>query len=429
MCSCPCAYEDAALISAQGLAERDALSDYPADSEAVAPRLSVARLTLTDFRCFRRQRLETDPRPVVLAGPNGAGKTNLLEAISFLVPGRGLRRARLRDVARCEAGAQRDGGDSATAARAWAVAARVFTPRGPVEIGTGCVDPAAPGGRSEKRAVRVNGQPARSQTVLAEYLSIQWLTPRMDKLFTEGASPRRRFLDRLVYGLDPAHAGRVSAYEHALRERARLLRPGGAGRNRDPAWLGALEETMAAKGVAVAAARRDAVARLEAVCAEGAGPFPGAGIRVSGTVESWLDEGPALAAEERLRESLAASREADGASGGTATGPHRSDLRVWHLARDRPAEQCSSGEQKALLIAVVLANARMQAAERGRVPLLLLDEVVAHLDRRHREGLFEEVSALGAQAWLTGTDAALFAPLRGTAQFFRVEDARAVRTD
>lgn len=427
MCSCPCVYEDAALISSQGLAELDTLSGYPADSEAVAARLSVARLTLTDFRCFRRQRLETDPRPVVLAGPNGAGKTNLLEAISFLVPGRGLRRARLRDVARCEAGAQRDG--DGTAARAWAVAAQVFTPRGRVEIGTGCGDPAAPGGRSEKRAVRVNGQPARSQTVLAEYLSIQWLTPRMDNLFTEGASPRRRFLDRLVYGLDPAHAGRVSAYEHALRERARLLRRGGAGRNRDPAWLSALEETMAANGVAVAAARRDAVARLEAVCAEGAGPFPGAGIRVSGTVEGWLDEGPALAAEERLRESLAASRDADGASGGAATGPHRSDLRVWHLARDRPAEQCSSGEQKALLIAVVLANARMQAAERGRVPLLLLDEVAAHLDRRHREGLFEEVSAVGAQAWLTGTDAALFAPLRGTAQFFRVEDAQAVRTD
>lgn len=427
MCSCPCAYEDAALISSQGLAELDALSEYPADSEAVTARLSVARLTLTDFRCFRRQRLETDPRPVVLAGPNGAGKTNLLEAISFLVPGRGLRRARLRDVARCEAGAQRDGGG--TAAPAWAVAARVFTPQGRVEIGTGCGDPAAPGGRSEKRAVRVNGQPARSQTVLAEYLSIQWLTPRMDKLFAEGASPRRRFLDRLVYGLDPAHAGRVSAYEHALRERARLLRRSGAGANRDPAWLSALEDTMAANGVAVAAARRDAVARLEAVCAEGAGPFPGAGIRVSGTVESWLDEGPALAAEERLRESLAASREADGASGGAATGPHRSDLKVWHLARDRPAEQCSSGEQKALLIAVVLANARMQAAERGRVPLLLLDEVAAHLDRRHREGLFEEVSAAGAQAWLTGTDAALFAPLRGTAQFFRVEDAQAVRTD
>ena len=427
MCSCPCVYEDAALISSQGLAELDTLSEYPADSEAVAARLSVARLTLTDFRCFRRQRLETDPRPVVLAGPNGAGKTNLLEAISFLVPGRGLRRARLRDVARCEAGAQRDGGG--TAARAWAVAAQVLTPRGRVEIGTGCGDTAAPGGRSEKRAVRVNGQPARSQTVLAEYLSAQWLTPRMDKLFTEGASPRRRFLDRLVYGLDPAHAGRVSAYEHALRERARLLRRGGAGANRDPAWLSALEETMAANGVAVAAARRDAVARLDAVCADGAGPFPGAGIQVSGTVESWLDEGPALAAEERLRESLAASRDADGASGGAATGPHRSDLRVWHLARDRPAEQCSSGEQKALLIAVVLANARMQAAERGRVPLLLLDEVVAHLDRRHREGLFEEVSALGAQAWLTGTDAALFAPLRGTAQFFRVEDAQAVRVD
>ncbi len=309
------------------------------------------------------------------------------------------------------------------------MAAHVFTPQGRVEIGTGWGDPAAPGERPEKRAVRVNGQPARRQAVLAEYVTVQWLTPRMDRLFVEGASARRRFLDRLVFGLDPAHAGRVSAYEHAMRERARLLRRGGTGPRRDPAWVGALEDTMAANGVAVAAARRDTVARLGAVCVEGTGPFPGAGIRVSGAVEGWLDEGPALAAEDRLRESLAASREADAASGGAATGPHRSDLKVRHLARGRPAEQCSSGEQKALLIAVVLATARMQAAERGRVPLLLLDEVAAHLDRRHREGLFEEVSALGGQAWLTGTDAALFAPLQGTAQFFRVEDAQVTRVD
>ncbi len=426
MCSCPCACEEAALIGSQGLAKLDTLTEYPAAGDAVAGRPSVARLTLTDFRCFRRQRLETDPRPVVLAGPNGAGKTNVLEAISFLVPGRGLRRARLRDVARCEAGAHGDGG--ASAPRAWAVAAHLVTPRGRVEIGTGWRDPAAPGEPPEKRAVRVNGQPARRQAVLAEHVTVQWLTPSMDRLFVEGAAPRRRFLDRLVFGLDPAHAGRVSAYEHAMHERARLLRRG-AGRRRDPAWLGALEDAMAANGVAVAAARRDTVARLGAVCAAGTGPFPGAGIRVSGAVERWLDEGPALAAEDRLRESLAASREADAARGGAGTGPHRSDLEVRHIARGRPAEQCSSGEQKALLIAIVLANARMQAAERGRVPLLLLDEVAAHLDRRHREGLFDEVSALGGQAWLTGTDAALFAPLQGTAQFFRVEGAAVTPVD
>ncbi len=374
--------------------------------------MAVVRLTLNDFRCYRHQRIETEPRPVVLSGPNGAGKTNVLEALSFLVPGRGLRGARLAEVARREAGEGDDPG------RAWAVAATLATNEGAREVGTGREVPAA-GGGGERRVVRIDGRPARNQAALTEHLNVQWLSPRMDRLFAEGASPRRRFLDRLVFGFDPAHARRVSAYRHALGERARLLRRGGG----DPVWLDALEETMAAHGVAVAAARIEVVGRMDQGCRRDSGPFPGATLDIEGTLEEWLGAGPALAAENRLRDSLAASRRADAETGGAAAGPHRSDLVVRHLASGRPAGQCSTGEQKALLIAVVLAAARLQAAERGTSPLLLLDEVAAHLDRPRREALFEEISELGVQAWLTGTDAALFAPLRGRAAFFVVEDA------
>ena len=374
----------------------------------------VARLTLTDFRCYRRMRIETDGRPVVLTGPNGAGKTNLLEALSFLVPGRGLRRARLGEVARSPTGVP----DPAER-RPWAVAGRVTTARGVVEIGTGREAPAAAEGR-ERRMVRIGGRPAASQAALADVLNAVWLTPRMDRLFTEGTTERRRFLDRLVFGFDPAHARRVGAFDHALRERARLLRQSG---RTDAGWLAALEDTMATTGVAVAAARREVAARLNKVCSRPLGPFPGATVAVRGTVEQWLQEGPALAAEDRLRECLAASRQADADAGGATVGPHRCDLRVRHLAKGLDPEQCSTGEQKALLIAIVLANARLQADERGSLPLLLLDEVAAHLDERWRRALFEEICTLGAQAWLTGTDAGIFAPLGRRVQLFRVDNA------
>ncbi len=381
-----------------------------------ASGVSVARLTVTDFRCYDHLRLEPGPGPVVLTGPNGAGKTNILEALSFLVPGRGLRRARLDEPARRDAGVDADQG------RAWAVAAHILTPSGPLILGTGRDDEAAAGrleGGREKRSVRINGA-AASQAALSEHLDVQWLTPRMDRLFMDGPAARRRFLDRLVAGFDPAHAGRVAAYERALRERVHVLR-----RDRpDPDWLAALEDTMAARGLAVTAARRELAARLDDSCRCATGPFPVARLSVEGAVESWLDDGPALDAEERLRDALAGSREKDRESGGAATGPHRSDLRVRHLGADAPAEQCSTGQQKALLIAIVLANARLGAAARGAAPLLLLDEVMAHLDEDHRRALFAEISDLGAQAWLTGTDAALFRPLQPTAQVFHVEDAR-----
>jgi DNA replication and repair protein RecF len=375
--------------------------------------LAVRRLVLTDFRCYRQVRLAVDARPVVLTGANGAGKTNLLEAISFLAPGRGLRRARLGEIDRRLAHAAAEG---ILPAPTWAVAAEVATPRSVVQIGTGR-EATASGG--ERRIVRIDGAPARSQTALAEHVNLVWLTPQMDRLFIEGASPRRRFLDRLVYGFDPEHAARVAAYEQALRERAKLLREGPY----DAAWLDALEETMARHGVAIAAARRDVTSRLDAACAAGVAGFPAASLAVIGTVEAALADRPALAVEDESRVRLAASRRQDAESGGVASGPHRSDLAVRHGATGVAAAQCSTGEQKALLIAILLANCRLQAALRGVAPIMLLDEIVAHLDRERRRALFVELLALGAQAWLTGTDEESFAELRDAAQFLRVVNA------
>ena len=368
-------------------------------------RVGVTRLVLTDFRNYRSARLELDPDPVVLSGLNGAGKTNLLEAMSFLSPGRGLRNARLSDIDR------RDGGEASSSG--WAVAATVATRRGPVAIGTGRI-----GAEGERRTVRIDSEPAKSQAALGERLGVLWLTPQMDRLFIEGPTGRRRLLDRLVLGLDPAHAARVARYEQALRERSRLLRDG----SDDAAWLGALEEIMAAEGVAVAAARRDAVERLDRVCGTAEGAFPRARLTLIGTLESWLDTIPALAVEERFRAALAQSRASDALSGGTALGPHRSDLGVFHAEKGIAAEAASTGEQKALLIAILLAQARLQRAVRGEPPLLLLDEVAAHLDATRRASLFEVLAGLESQAWITGTDAALFAPLNGAARFLTVRD-------
>lgn len=381
---------------------------------AEAGRLAVTRLVLTDFRCYRQARLAVDTRPVVVTGANGAGKTNLLEAISFLAPGRGLRRARLGEVDR--RAAPDPVAPAAAACGAWTVAADIATARDMVQIGTGR-EATANGG--ERRIVRIDGAPARSQAALAEHVNLVWLTPQMDRLFMEGAAPRRRFLDRLVYGFDPGHASRVAAYDQALRERGKLLREGPY----DAAWLGALEESMARHGVAIAAVRRDIVARLDRACAAGVAGFPVAALAAIGTVEAALGERPALAVEDDMRGALAASRRQDAESGGAASGPHRSDFAVRHASTGVAAEQCSTGEQKALLIAILLAHARLQAALRGVAPIMLLDEIAAHLDRERRRALFAELLALGAQAWLTGTDSEVFGELRGAAQFLSVCDA------
>lgn len=393
-----------------------ALANYP-EYTASSERSAVVRLSLTDFRSYASLRLDCDMRPAVLTGPNGAGKTNLLEAISFLLPGRGLRRARLTDITRGNAGDISPGG------LRWAVAATLDTATGPTEIGTG-FEATGEGEDGGRRVSRMNGAPARSQSALGEVFAAVWLVPEMDRLFMEGASARRRFLDRLVAAFDAAHTTRLNEYEQAMRERTRLLRDDKAGfRNADSGWVSALEKRMAESGVALAAARRAFAHRLAAACELGIGPFPAAGVSLIGDAERWLDSRSALEAEDIFREALAKSRAADRDAGRALTGPHRSDIEVVHLQKGRPAAGCSTGEQKALLISIVLAHARLVSLDRGAAPLLLMDEIAAHLDRDRRAALFDEICAVGAQAWMTGTDRELFEAFGDRAQFFRVDNA------
>lgn len=345
---------------------------------------------------------------MVLLGANGTGKTSVLEALSLLTPGRGLRRARLADILHT--------GPSGTAA-AWSAEARLHNAAGPADVATTFAgDPAQ---ARERRRISIDGEVVRDRGRLAEAAALTWLTPEMDRLFSESPSARRRFLDRLVWGTDPGHARRVGAYERALQQRSALLRQD----RPDAVWLGALEATMAEHAIAVAAARKQTATQLSAIAEAEGGTFPGASVAVRGTVEDWLDDVPALAAEDRLRIELEAARALDARSGGAAVGPHRSDLRVLHQASGRPAELCSTGEQKMLLIALVLAGARLQLRERGASPLLLLDEVIAHLDERHRWAVFDAVAGMGAQAWYAGCDGALFRPLRGAAQIVPLGEA------
>jgi DNA replication and repair protein RecF len=372
--------------------------------------LAVRQLRLTEFRNYRGLRLDCGLEPVVLVGANGAGKTNLLEALSFLAPGRGLRRARLDEVG------HRPRADEAPAA-AWAVAATLDTPEGRLAVGTGLEAPKNEGGLS-RRAVRIDGKASASQTALGLHIATVWLTPQLDRLFLDGPGERRRFLDRLVIALHPEHAGDVAAYENALRQRARLLADG----SRDPHWFNALEDTMARHGVALAVNRADTVHRLDAAARLGVGPFPRASLAMSGEVDGWVAGMAAIDAEDRLRSELAANRGRDAEAGITTCGPHRSDLAVRHLDLDLPAAEGSTGQQKAVLVSIALAHARLVALSRGRPPLLLLDEIAAHLDRERREALFDEVVALGAQSWMTGTDPELFTPLAGRAQILRVAD-------
>ena len=357
-----------------------------------------------------------DRRPLVLTGPNGAGKTNLLEAVSYLSPGRGLRGARLADVAHLAAAdaGRADAGPDDRRAPAWSVAATLGGADGETALGTGWRAPAE-AGEAERRAVRIDGAQAAGPAAFAQHVAMVWLTPAMDRLFSGPPAERRRFLDRLVYAIDAGHAARVQRYDRARRHRARLLRTG----MDDDSWLGAVERSMAENAVAIAAARLDLAMRLERFLPDAAAPFPRVAIAADGLLERWLAHAPALDVEERFRAHLAATRRQE-AEGASADGPQRSDLAVTDRARGMAAEQCSTGEQKAMLIALIVAHARLVARQRRCAPILLLDEIAAHLDESRRRALFEIILEVGAQAWLTGTERAVFAPLGGHAQFFAV---------
>ncbi|MFO1088690.1 MAG: DNA replication/repair protein RecF [Hyphomicrobiales bacterium] len=367
--------------------------------------MRVRRLTLDRFRNYGSVRLDSEGAPVVLTGSNGAGKTNLLEALSLLSPGRGLRGEPYETLAR-------DAGE------AWAIAAEIEGPDGEAKIGT-----AWQSSSGEARQVKIDGTQQRGSGAIARHVRVLWLTPAMDRLFTASAGERRRFLDRLVAAFDPEHGTRVNQFERAMRERNRLLEDA----EPDRKWLSAVEEQMAEGAVAIAAARRLAVEALSTYVAEtrtarSGGAFPWVSMTIVGEIEDGLASSPAVKVEDDYRRTLQDSRRLDQAAGRTLNGPHRADLQVTHGPRGMAAEKCSTGEQKALLIGITLAHARaVRDAFSGFVPLLLLDEVVAHLDRARREGLFEELAELGAQAWMTGTDAALFAGFDGKARFMTVE--------
>ncbi|MCD8497426.1 MAG: DNA replication/repair protein RecF [Alphaproteobacteria bacterium] len=370
----------------------------------------VQTLKLQDFRCYEGAQLGNlaESAMVVLYGPNGAGKTNILEALSLLSPGRGLRGASAVEM-------QRVG-----APHVWGVFSELFDRHGPVTIGTG-LDP-----KTEKRNVKINGAPVRGQNALAEYLSCIWLTPQMDRLFIDSSRERRKFLDRLVFTFDPGHAGRLTRYETALRERSKVLQ-GEARKN--AAWLDGLEAQIAETGVAIAAARLDFAVKLQKACLQShTEHFPLAGLAVTGTIEELVSKTPALEVEQMFTYQLKQSRARDAQTGGAATGPHKSDLKVRYAAKQMPAEQCSTGEQKALLIGLILAHARLITAERGSPPLILLDEVAAHLDEGRRAALYGLLQALGAQVWLTGTDRNLFSAIEGQARFVEVRNG-ALRED
>jgi DNA replication and repair protein RecF len=372
----------------------------------------IRRLSLTHFRSYRAASLETGADLVVLVGPNGAGKTNCLEAISLLSPGRGLRRATLDDIADNE-------GDGS-----WAVAAEIEGALGLATLGTGIELPLA-GTPSTTRRCRVDREPASSAAAFGDHLRIVWLTPAMDQLFMGAASERRRFLDRLVLAIDSGHSARVNALERSLRSRNRLLEDPKA----DAHWLEAVEHETAQLAVAVAALRGETVARLQAKLSARASvsAFPGAIIALDGWMENALLTETALAVEERYRATLRETRPRDAAAGRTLDGPHLTDLQVIYAPKSMPAKDASTGEQKALLIGLVLAHAGLVSDMIGIVPLLLLDEVVAHLDPSRRAALFDELAMLGAQVWMTGADPAAFAAIAERADIFDVESGRITR--
>jgi len=363
----------------------------------VSVDLWVRKLKLTSYRNYSSANIQLDARPVVLVGQNGAGKTNMMEAISYLSPGRGMRSAGLDKLQ-----------NTSETIQGWSVFADLETAKGPVQVGTGIESPDRTRDRISKRIVRINGEAATGQAELRQHLSVSWMTPQMDRLFVDTASERRRFLDRLVYGFNKGHARAVSQYDHARSERLKLLKEGRG----DATWLDTLEQRLWQFGQQIYQSRQNALEALQPFCLERLGPFP--------TANLLLESDCHMENEGQFLAKMAQNRLIDGRSGTTIYGVHKTDLSVIHVEKKTQANQCSTGEQKALLIALILANARALAKIQGVGPLLLLDEVAAHLDEERRNSLFQEILALNAQTWMTGTEQEPFAGLTDQAQFIEI---------
>jgi DNA replication and repair protein RecF len=394
-------------VSVAALPDRDVAADA-----RVAPAM-IRRLVLGDFRSYAALDLTIGAQTIVVTGENGSGKTNLLEAISMLAQGRGLRRAELGACARL-------GGSGG-----FAVSAELETGDGLRQFGTG-LEPGQ-GGQPAARRYRIDREPVGSARAFADHLRIVWLTPSMDGLFAGSPGERRRFLDRLVLAVDAEHGTRVAALERALRQRNRVLEDGG-----DRAWLDAIEREVAELAVAVAAARSETVARLATVIGENrdsASPFPWADLALQGEVEALCATHSALEVEDRYRAMLRDNRPRDAAAGRTLIGPQASDLLVRHGPKDIEAALCSTGEQKALLVGLVIAHARLVSALSGLAPLILLDEIAAHFDATRRLALFEALAAMASQVWMTGADETAFAPIAGRAQVLQVQPGRVMLCD
>ena len=388
-------------------------------SDVLTVKSGVTRLTLTDFRNYAFLRLNAELAPIILTGDNGTGKTNILEAISFLTPGRGLRSAKLSDIKRMTPALVPDEYmPEKIGSVNWAVSALVQKDGEEVEIGTAVErnfrETEEDESRSfDRRIVKINGNKIASQSELGKYISAVWLTPQMDRLFRGGSQPRRSFLDRLVYAFDLEHAKRTANFEHLYRQWYQLLKEG----CRDNSWLASLEENMAALGVAIAAARREQIAKLNRfIETEPDDVFPNVVLQLDGVIEKMLDSSPAVEAEDFYAQYLCKQRR-NVMFNDTIDGVNKTDFKVFYKKKRMPAELCSTGEQKSLLISIILAQTKCQTLHQGFAPVLLLDEVVAHLDDIKREALLKKISELQVQAWITSTDPTLFDSLRGTAQF------------
>ena len=383
----------------------------------------VERLTLTNFRNYAALRINAPIAPVVIFGENGSGKTNILEAISFLTPGRGLRGARLADIKRFIPQITGSSDISFVSPLSWAIAAEVSLNGNHCTLATAVEKSSREADEDdirsfERRIVKIDGNKTASQAELGRYFSAVWLTPQMDRLFRGGSQPRRAFLDRLVYAFDMEHAKRTAIFEHLYREWYRLIKEG----KNDDCWLGLLEEQMAAVGVAIAAARREQVARLNAFIEnEPDDVFPSVRLELDGTIEKGLDNSAAVEIEDEYRGMMKRQRrfvlEND-----NPDGVNRTDFKVYFKKKGMPADLCSTGEQKSLLISILLAQTKCQTLYKGFAPVLLLDEVAAHLDDIKREALLEKITALNIQAWITSSSPELFDSLRGQAQFLQVKN-------